>query len=66
MQEKLHQGEHRQSKGAKFAFVSVLDGNVKNAPKISAKYLYDKICKIKQLQNIPVILRTFLNEIKHF
>ena len=64
MQEKLHQGERRQSKGAKF--VPVLDGNMKNAPKISAKYLEDKICKIKQLQNIPVILMTFLNEIKYF
>ena len=32
----------------------VLDGNlnVKNAPKLSAKYLEDKICKIKQTQNI--------------
>ena len=32
LQEKLHQGERKQLKGAK------------NAPKLSAKYLEDKIC----------------------
>ena len=39
-------------------FVPVLDENliVKNA-----KYLEDKICKIKLIQNISVTLRTFLN-----
>ena len=33
-------------------FVPVLEGNlsVKNAPKRSAKYFPDKICKIKQMQ----------------
>ena len=37
-------------------FVSVLDGNsrVKNAPKLSAKNLEDKRCKIKQIKNISV------------
>ena len=46
----------------------VLDGNlsVKNAPKLSEKYLQDKICTIKQVQNIPVTLRTFLNQPKMF
>ena len=46
----------------------VLDGNliVKNAPKLSEKYLQDKICTIKQVQNIPVTLRTFLNQPKIF
>ena len=42
----------------------------KNAPKLSSKYLKDRICKIKQYlnyilmiinQNILAILRTFLN-----
>ena len=49
-------------------FVSVFEGNlsVKNAPKLSAKYLQDKIYKIKQMQNIPVTLRTFLNHLKTF
>ena len=43
-------------------FVPVLDENlsVKNAPKLSAKYLEDKIFKIKIIQNISVTLRTFL------
>ena len=37
-------------------FVSVLEGNlgVKNATKLSAKYLQDKMGKNKQMQNIPV------------
>ena len=34
--------------------------NVKNAPILSAKYLEDKIFKIKIIQNISVTLRTFL------
>ena len=40
----------------------VLDKNfsVKNDPKLSAKYLEDKIFKIKIMQNISVTLRTFL------
>ena len=43
-------------------FVPVLDENlsVKNAPKLSAKHLEDKIFKIKIMQNISVTLRTFL------
>ena len=47
-------------------YVPVLDGNlsVKNSPKHSAKYLEGKICKIKQIKNISVILRTFLNQLK--
>ena len=63
-QDKLHQEECKQSKGAKL--VPVLEGNlsVKNAPKLSAKYLQHKICKIKQMRNFPVTLRTFLNQLK--
>ena len=30
-----------------------------------AKYLQDKTCKIKQMQNIPLTLRTFLNKKKN-
>ena len=38
-------------------FVPVLSGNlsVKNAPKLFVKYLEDKICKIKQIQNISAL-----------
>ena len=47
-------------------FVPVLDGNfsMKNAPKLSVKYLQDKIRKIKQILNISATLRTFLNQRK--
>ena len=43
-------------------FVPVLDENlsVKSSPKLFAKYLEDKIFKIKIIQNISLILRTFL------
>ena len=43
LQEKLHQGSINNLQVQKF--VSVLDGNlsVTNAPKLSAKYLEDKI-----------------------
>ena len=49
-------------------FVAVLEGNlsVKNAPKLSTKYLQDKTCKIKQMQNIALTLRIFLNQQKTF
>ena len=49
-------------------FVPVLKENLslKNPPKLSAKYLQGKICKIKQMQNIPVTLRTFQNQLKTF
>ena len=47
-------------------FVLVLGVNlsVKNALKLSGKYLEDDICKIKQKENIPVTLRTFLNQLE--
>ena len=49
-------------------FVPVLDRNlgVKNAPKLSTKYLGDKICKTKQIKNTLVTLRTFSNQLKTF
>ena len=66
LQEKLHQGNISNQKVPKF--VPVLDRNlsVKNAPKLSAKDLKDKICKIKQIKNIPSTLRTFLNQLNFF
>ena len=65
-QDKLHQEECNNQKVQKF--VPVLEENlsVKNAPKLSAKYLQDKTCKTKQMQNIPLTLRTFLNQPKTF
>ena len=55
-QDKLHQEECNNQKVQKF--VPVLEENlsVKNAPKLSAKYLQDKTCKTKQMQNIPLTL----------
>ena len=49
-------------------FVPVLEGNLsgKNYPKLSAKYLQDKICTINQMQNVLVTLRVFLNQPKTF
>ena len=65
-QGKLHQEECNNQTVQKF--VPVLEENlsVKNAPKLSAKYLQDKTCKTKQMQNIPLTLRTFLNQLKTF
>ena len=49
-------------------FVAVLEENLsmQNAPKLSAKYLQDKICKIKQIQGLPVTVRILLNQLKTF
>ena len=63
LQENLNQGSTNNHKVQKF--VPVSDGNlsVKNAPNPSSKSLEDKICKIKQIQNIPV---TFFKSAKNF
>ena len=64
LQNELYQLENKQAKGAK------LRANIKNVPKLSSKYLKDRICKIKQYlnyilmiknQNILAMLKTFLN-----
>ena len=65
-QGKLHQEECNNQKVQKFVLVLEENLSVKNTPKLSAKYLQDKICKIKQMQNIPLTLRAFLNQLKTF
>ena len=65
-QDKLHQEECNNQKVQKFVLVLEENLSVKNTPKLSAKYLQDKTCKIKQMQNIPLTLRTFLNQLKTF
>ena len=65
-QGKLHQEECNNQKVQKFVLVLEENLSVKNTPKLSAKYLQDKTCKIKQMQNIPLTLRTFLNQPKTF
>ena len=59
-QNKLDQEECKQSKVQKFVPVLERNLSVKNAPKLSAKYLQDKTCKTKQMQSIPLTLRAFL------
>ena len=63
-QDKLHQEECNNQKVQKF--VPVLEENlsVKNAPKLSAKYLQDKTCKTKQMQNIPLTLEDIFKSTK--
>ena len=69
LQDELYQLENKQAKGAKLR-ANIRDWRTKNVPKLSSKYLKDRICKIKQYlnyilmiisQNIQAILRTFLN-----
>ena len=49
-------------------FATVLDRHlsVKNAPKLYAKYLEDKISKTKQIQNVPVTLGIYINQVNMF
>ena len=51
-QDKLHQEECNNQKVQKFAPVLQDKLNVKNGPKLSAKYLQGKTCKTKQMQHI--------------
>ena len=44
--------------------VPVLDGNL--TVKKLKNFLQDKLCKIKQIQNISVTFRTFLNQVNFF
>ena len=69
LQDELYQLENKQAKVAK-PRANIRNWRAKNAPKLSSKYLKDRICKIKQYlnyilmiinQNILAILRTFLN-----
>ena len=67
LQNELYQLENKQAKGAKLR-ANIRSWRAKNAPKLSSKYLKDRIWKIKQylnyilmIINILPILRTFLN-----
>ena len=69
LQDELYQLESKQAKGAKLR-ANKRSWRAKYAPKLSSKYLKDRICKIKQYlnyilmiinQNILANLRTFLN-----
>ena len=58
--DKLRQEKHRQSKNAKTCVSIRWEYEFEKCSKTSAKYLSDKISKIKQIQNISVNLKTFL------
>ena len=58
--EKLRQEKHRQSKNAKTCVSIRWEYECEKCSKTSAKYLSDKISKIKQIQNNSVNLKTFL------
>ena len=69
LQDELYQLESKQAKDAKLR-ANIRSWRAKNAPKLSSKYLKDRIWKIKQYlnyilmiinQNILAILWTFLN-----
>ena len=63
-QDKLHQEECNNQKVQKFVPVSKENLSVKNAPKLSAKYLQDKTGKTKQIQNIPLTLEDIFKSTK--
>ena len=69
LQDKLYELENKLAKDAKLC-ATIRNWSAKNAPKLSSKYLKDRIHQIKQYlhyilmiinQNTLVILRTFLN-----
>ena len=55
-QGKLHQEECNNQKVQKIVLVLEENLSVKNTPKLSVKYLQDKTCKTKQMQNITLTL----------
>ena len=63
-QGKLHQEECNNQKVQKFVLVLEEKLSVKNTPKLSAKYLQDKTCKTKQMQNITLNLEDILKSTK--
>ena len=65
-QGKLHQEECNNQTVQNFVPVSEENLSVKNAPKLSAKYLQDKTCKTKQMQNISLTLEDIFNQLKAF
>ena len=71
--DELYQLEKNKQNVLNFVLTLGRSWRTKNAPKLSSKYLKDRICKIKRYLNyilliinqyILVILRTFLNQQK--
>ena len=63
-QGKLHQEECNIQEVQKFMLVLEENLSVKNTPKLSAKYLQEKICKGKQMQNITLTLADIFESTK--
>ena len=63
-QGKLHQEECNNQNVQKFVLALEENLSVKNTPKLSAKYLQDKICKTKQMQNITLTLEDIFKSTK--
>ena len=63
-QQKLHEEECNNQKVQKFVLVLEENLSVKNTPKLSAKYLQDKTCKTKQMQNITLTLQDIFKSTK--
>ena len=63
-QGKLDQAECNNQKVQKFVLALKENLSVKNTPKLSAKYLQDKICKTKQMQNITLTLEEIFKSAK--
>ena len=55
LQDELYQLENKQEKGAKLR-PKIRSWRAKNAPKLSSKYLKDRICKIKQYLNYILMI----------
>ena len=76
LQDELYQLENKQPKSGKLCAKPDRSWRAKNTPKLSSKYLKDRIRKIKQYlnyilmmiitQNIHAILRTLSNLQKNF
>ena len=73
LKDELYQLENKQAKGAKLCGNISRSWRAKNVPKLSLKYLKERICKIKQYlnyilmiinQNILAIPRAFLSQKK--
>ena len=55
LQNGLYQLENKRAKGAKLRAI-IRSWRAKNVPKLSSKYLKDRICKIKQYLNYILMI----------
>ena len=65
-EDKLHQEECKLLKGAKNCASIRKELECEKCSKTFCQKFTRQTCKIKQIQNIPLTLRTFLNQLKTF